>query len=153
MYHPLTICHIEPKFLQIFETVLIVFIFLNSTISNLFTLDNLKSTNREGCISMRFTLTLSLFCRLSVVNIVTYSVLKKRKLFKLIFFLGTHSFYCMVKDKKFTIQESSSVKHFILLSSKNKGHEKIVLCWSNIILSYTILQDDQTHWCLTSPSI
>ena len=85
VYHPLTICHIEPKFLQIFETVLIVFIFLNSTISNLFTLDNLKSTNREGCISMRFTLTLSLFCRLSVVNIVTYSVLKKRKLFKLIF--------------------------------------------------------------------
>lgn len=85
VYHPLTICHIEPKFLQIFETVLIVFIFLNSKISNLFTLDNLKSTNREGCISMRFTLTLSLFCRLSVVNIVTYSVLKKRKLFKLIF--------------------------------------------------------------------
>lgn len=85
VYHPLTICHIEPKFLQIFETVLIVFIILNSKISNLFTLDNLKSTNREGCISMRFTLTLSLFCRLSVVNIVTYSVLKKRKLFKLIF--------------------------------------------------------------------
>lgn len=85
VYHPLTICHIEPKFLQIFETVLIVFIFLNSKISNLSTLDNLKSTNREGCISMRFTLTLSLFCRLSVVNIVTYSVLKKRKLFKLIF--------------------------------------------------------------------
>ena len=85
MYHPLTICHIEPKFLKIFETVLIVFNFLNSTISNLFTLDNLKSTNREGCISMRFTLTLSLFCRLSVVNIVTYSVLKRRKLFKLIF--------------------------------------------------------------------
>lgn len=34
-------------------------------------LDNLKSTNREGCISIRLTLTLSLFCRLSVVKIVT----------------------------------------------------------------------------------
>ena len=37
---------------------------------NLFTLDNLKSTMR-GLMSIRFTLILSLFRRLSVVNIVT----------------------------------------------------------------------------------
>ena len=70
--------------------------------------------------------------------------IKEEEIVSVDFFLGTHSSYCMGKDKKFTVQESSSVKHFILLSSKNKGHEKIVLCWSNIILSYTILQDDQT---------